>query len=209
MLQCFTMHHKLELGCHLCGRESWHGGTPQIFAYVQIFVFVQIFVNICICANICKYLYLCKYLHIYACVWGKVDTVALPGGASVAAWGGGEPGHSLPQDLSFYLYSVFVFVYLYWKCHSICCCTSRQTFWPDQWSVIRCLPLCSKLSLFKRNHCLISTHTEYLCNVHKLRICHTWKEKAAPFCHFCSYTIWYRWFCHSRFGLSNCQLARC
>ena len=30
MLQCFTMHHKLELGCHLCGRESWHGGTPQI-----------------------------------------------------------------------------------------------------------------------------------------------------------------------------------
>ena len=176
-LQCFTMHHKLELGCHLCGRESWHGGAHQIFAYVQIFAHLHICVNICICTNICT----------HTCVWGKVDTVALPGGASAAAWGGGEPGHSLPQDLSWYLFSVFVFVSVFriclcicilylslylcistWKCHSICCCTAfaHPDKLSDQWSgVFHCAPSFHFLSATIAMDCLISTHTEYLCNV--------------------------------------------
>ena len=132
MLQCFTMHHKLELGCHLCGRESWHGGTPQIFAYVQIFAYMQICVNICICANICTYMHVCE---------GKLTRWHSPGEQVPL------PGEEVSQGtpclriclcicflyLSLYLYSVFVFVSLYFH--------------------------------LKMPFNIISTHTEYLCNV--------------------------------------------
>ena len=172
--------------------------------------------NICICAHICifayicKYLYLCKYLHIYMCVRESWHG-GTPRGSKCRCLG--EPGHSLPQDLSLYLYSGFVFVSVFCICLCICIlylslnlysvfvfvslyfhlkmpfnmllhsiCTPRQTFWSVIWS----LPLRSKLSLFKRNHCngLLDFHTHWISLQCKLRICHTWKGKAAPFCHF-------------------------